>query len=213
MNEKCIIFDMDGTLVNSKKNITNSVNHTRKLLNLEPISEDLIYKYINIPSENLALRFYNEEEFSPKTKRIFYEHYINECVNDLHLYDGIMDILSFFKTKAKLAIATNAYDIFAIKIVKYLKIEEYFDLIVGANSANSSKPDPKIINFIANKLHVTLNNSVLIGDSQKDELCAKNANTNFIFATWGYGDYKSDERFLCNSPHELKEKIIKVLNM
>lgn len=210
---KCIIFDMDGTLVNSKKNITSSVNHTRVALNLEPISEDMIYKYINIPSENLALRFYGEEEFSPKTKQIFYEHYINECVEDLHLYDGIMEVLEFFKGKAKMAVATNAYDLFALKMIKHLDLEEYFDLIVGANTANSSKPDPKMVEFILDKLHVAKSDSVLIGDSQKDELCSKNANIHFIFAKWGYGDYESDKKYVCKSPRELKKKVISTLNM
>ncbi len=213
MSEKCIIFDMDGTLVDSKKNITSSVNYTRKAYNLEPISEDLIYKYINNPEENLSLRFYGEEVFTQKTRKIFYEHYIDECIKNLHVYDGIIDVLKYFKNRAKIAIATNAYDVFCIKMMKHLNLTGYFDLIVGANSSNSSKPDAKMLTFIFDKLHVKAKNSVLIGDSLKDELCAKNANSHFIFATWGYGEYKSDEKYLCKNPNELTNKIIETLSM
>lgn len=205
---------MDGTLVNSKKNITCSVNHTRDSLGLEPIGEDLIYKYINIPSENLALRFYNEDKFTKSTKKIFYEHYINECVKDLKIYNGIADLLHWLhKEGAKLAIATNAYDIFAIKMMKHCKLDKYFDLIVGANTANSSKPDAKMINYILDSLHVKSQNSILIGDSQKDELCAKNANTHFIYASWGYGYYKSTKEARCEKPTELKEKIFNIFSI
>lgn len=204
---------MDGTLVDSKKNITCSVNHTRKALGFEPISEDLVYKYINIPGENLALRFYGEEQFSPKTKKIFYEHYINECVNELKTYDGISDLIIFLHNQgAKLAIATNAYDIFAIKMMEYCKLDKYFDLIVGANTANASKPDSKMVDYILNALHVKSQNTILIGDSQKDELCAKNANTHFIYASWGYGDYQSKKELTCSKSTDLKEKIFDVLN-
>lgn len=202
---------MDGTLVDSKKNITSSVNHTRKALGLEPISEDMIYEYINIPGENLALRFYNQKDFSQETKKVFYEHYINECVKDLKVYDGIRNLLEdMYEEKVKMAIATNAYDMFAKKIVKECDLEKYFDLIVGANTTNSSKPDAKMAEFILNALHVKNKNTILIGDSQKDELCAKNANTHFIYAAWGYGYYQSDEKFTCKEPIKLKEMILNV---
>lgn len=207
---KSLIFDMDGTLVNSKKNITSSVNATRKMLGFEPISEDLIYKYINIPNENLALRFYNEDEFSPKTKKIFYDHYIQECVKDLVVYDGIRELLAYmYEKKVKMAIATNAYDLFAIKMMKSCGLDNYFDIIVGANTANSSKPDAKMITYILNSLHVNPEDTILIGDSQKDELCSLNAKTHFIFASWGYGDYESSLN-ACKSPKLLKDKILQI---
>lgn len=204
---------MDGTLVNSKKNITNSINHTRDMLGLDAISEDMVYKYINIPNENLALRFYHEETFTKETREIFYEHYIDECVKDLHIYEGVKELLEFMDGKVKMAIATNAYDVFAKKMMESVNLSRYFDLIVGANSANASKPDPKMAQFVLDKLQVKAQNSILIGDSKKDELCAKAAKTHFIFASWGYGDYKGEPKFRCDSPLDLKDMIVSILNM
>lgn len=202
---------MDGTLVDSKKNITSSVNHTREALGLQSISEDLIYKYINIPHENLALRFYNEENFSQKTKKIFQEYYIKECVKELRVYDGIKELLIFMHEKGvKLAVATNAYDLFAIKMLKSCELDRYFDLIVGSNTLNSSKPEAKMIDHILNATHTKPQNAILIGDSQKDELCSLNAKTHFIFANWGYGDYRPHEQMVCEKSSELKQSILQI---
>lgn len=210
MKENCLIFDMDGTLVNSQKNITSSVNHTRKFLGLEPIGQEMIYEHINTPHTNLALKFYNQEEFSDETKEVFYKHYIDECVKELHFYDGIKELLEKMSKKAKLAIATNAYDVFAKKMMKHLGVVEYFDAIIGANTAQASKPDGQMAKYVIDKLHVKKQNTVLIGDSQKDELCALDAGVNFIFCEWGYGEYKSAQKYLCKTSTKLEEKICSI---
>lgn len=181
---KCVVFDMDGTLLDSKNSIANSINDTRKYLNLEPLNVDEICYYIDKIDENLARRFYQMDEFSDEIKKVFYSFYINECVKNLKAYEGIERLLESLHVKYSLALCSNSYDIFIDKMLKHVRLHQYFNVIVGANTTKYQKPSKFVIEYIKNALHVKNENIILIGDSQKDEICAKNANVKFIDATW-----------------------------
>lgn len=198
---------MDGTLLDSSIGITNSVNFVRSSLGLKPVEMGLILKHINTPGENLAKRFYDLDGYDSQVKELFGKHYYEECVKHVVLYEDIKKMLKYLHTKAHLAIATNAYDIFAKKMVDFCGIGEYFDMIIGANNLNSSKPEPLMIKHILKILHTENRDALLIGDSQKDELAAKNANISFIFADWGYGEYTAKDAFICKDSTKLLEGI------
>lgn len=205
-----IIFDMDGTLLDSSDGITNSVNYVRSTLKLPPVKKELILKHINTPGENLAQRFYGMPTYDNHIKEVFGKHYIDECVKHVKLYDGIQEMLDFLHPRAFLGVATNAYDLFAKKILEHCKIGHYFDMIVGANSLNSSKPEPTMLEFIMKNCNVKKEHTLLIGDSQKDELAAFNAHTSFIYVNWGYGEYQPINSFTCKNSTKLLETIFEV---
>lgn len=201
---------MDGTLLDSSESITKSVNYVRSTLNLPPVKKELILQHINTPGENLAKRFYNLDAYDKGVRDTFEKHYYEQCVKEMGLYEGIKEMLAFLYPKVYLAIATNAYDMFAKKMVKHCGIEEYFDLIIGANTLNSSKPEPLMLEHIMKQFGVKKESALLVGDSQKDELAAKNANISFIYVDWGYGDYQPMDVFTCKDSTKLKESILEV---
>jgi phosphoglycolate phosphatase len=205
MKKKCIIFDMDGTLVDSATGITKSINYVRKHLGFEPIATDELVRYINDPNEHLPLRFYGTKEYHEEHKTLFGEHYYNECTKELKMYDGIASVLEACKEDSCLGVATNAWDTFAKKMLNHCGIGDFFDAIVGANTYGVSKPDPLMIFKLLESLEVKQKEAVLVGDSLKDAYAAQKANIPFVYVTWGYGEYEPKTPFVANDTKELRE--------
>ncbi len=186
MKNRCVIFDLDETLVKSSKNLANSINFTRQKIGLESLEENLLDNYINELHDDLPLKLYDKKEFSPEVREIFYKHYIDTCIDDLKLYDGMAEILKNLKNDGiKLAIATNSYEIFVKKMLKYLDIEKYFNVIICADKVRYPKPSGYMLGYIMTILDVRAKDCILVGDSIKDYLSAKDEKTHFIKASWG----------------------------
>ncbi len=209
--QKIVIFDMDGTLIDSKKDMTISVNHVRKTNhNLEPVSEDLVVESINMHERNLAYIFYGTKEHEQRDKELFYEHYINQCKENSYLYDGVKEMLEkLYSCGVKLSVATNASTTFAIKMLEHLGVDEFFDNIIGADKVKLSKPAPDMINLILEsyKFDKKIDKAWMVGDNSKDILSAKNAGIDAIFVTWGFSS-ESDNSLVTKEPHEILDIVI-----
>lgn len=191
---KSIIFDMDGTLLDSSYAMLQSVNYVRSTLHLPDLSKEYLEYHINALDQDLPMLFYGTKEYDPKHRALFKEHYLSNANLHVKLYTGVLECLEALKAKEiKLSIATNASDFFAINMLGYQKILEYFDLVVGANCVPKAKPNPDMILYIHEKTQIPLSQTLLLGDSIKDELAAKNANIEFVFAKWGYGTSTQQE--------------------
>lgn len=188
MSEKaCIIFDMDGTLIDSSAAMTASVNFVRNTLGLKPIEKSFLEYYINQPDQHLPKIFYNTEVYDPAHRELFKEHYLESTKSMIALYPNVRELLESLHVKATLNIATNANDFFARHMLAYMGIADYFTCILGANNVKAPKPNPDMVDTI---VELTLSNktrTILVGDSVKDEYAARNAQVDFIFADWGYG--------------------------
>jgi phosphoglycolate phosphatase len=198
-----VIFDMDGTLIDSGTDMTISINHLRKQKNLPLLSVDEVTSSFSTPNLNLAKKFYDIDYYDDTHKEIFHSHYIEQCTKNVKLYDGIYDLLKELKyNNIKMNVATNAYTVYAQKMLKHLEVDQYFNKIIGADKVKKSKPNPEMLDIC--KENIENDKTILIGDSQKDCLGAKNANIKFIFAKWGYGNNCSDNPE-ASSPYELSK--------
>lgn len=185
--EVSILFDMDGTLIDSSAAMTHSVNYVRNTLGLAPIAKEFLEYYINQPDQHLPKIFYNTDEYDPTHRALFKEHYMHFSPSMIALYPHVRELLEFLSEKAYLGIATNASDFFARHMLKELNIIDYFSSIVGANNVAEPKPSPLMVYHLMEDLGTTSEKTILVGDSIKDELAASNAGVHFIFALWGYG--------------------------
>ncbi len=193
MQKKLIIFDMDGTILDSSKSITKSINFVRNELGLSPFSVEKITKLINMPDQDLPKLFYEDIKPYSECRKIFEKHYHENCIKDMRLYNGIRELLRELNRDFLLAVATNAYEMFAKKMLEHLEINNYFEMIVGSDTIGARKPDPKVIQYILNTLNINEKEALFVGDSLKDEQAAKNANIKYIFADWGYGECKKPD--------------------
>jgi len=185
---KSIIFDMDGTLLDSSYAMTCSVNHVRKQLGLPPVDKEFLEYHINQPDENIAMKFYEVKEYLPLHRELFREHYLANSALHVKPYDGAHELLTFLKSSgATLSIATNASDFFAKHMLGFCEMSDFFTHIIGANNVEKSKPNPDMIDLLINATSIGHKDTILVGDSLKDEGAAINANIDFAFADWGYG--------------------------
>ena len=206
MNKQLIIFDMDGTLINSGDVITNTINYVRANLGLENIPKETMLKQLNNPDINAAEFFYGTSEFTDAQTELFTKYYDENCVKDISLYDGIYDLLESLKKEGyQLSVATNASSDFAIKMLKSLDIYKFFSYVVGANMVEKPKPKPDMLLKILDELNVDVKYSILIGDSLKDTRAAKAINMDAILVNWGFSKYENE----ISNIKELKNKLIR----
>jgi phosphoglycolate phosphatase len=192
-NEKLIIFDMDGTLIDSGDVITNTINHVREYFKLKKIPKKILLENLNNPDINSSEFFYNTKEFTSLQTEVFENYYNKHCHIDISLYDGIYDLLEELKSKNYiLSVATNASSPFAIKMLKAMDIYKFFSLVVGANDVKNPKPAPDMLLYTLEKLDFRTTQAVLIGDSFKDTRSAKAIDMKSFLVNWGFSTYENE---------------------
>ncbi|HIP30243.1 MAG TPA: HAD family hydrolase [Sulfurospirillum arcachonense] len=208
---KSIIFDMDGTLLDSSYAMTLSVNHVRKSYGLAPIEKEYLEFIINEPCIDLPKKLYDVKEYSQEHRDRFAKHYLANANLHVKPYDGAYELLESLHVKGiTLNIATNASDFFARNMLEGQDMLKFFSFVIGANNVENNKPNPDMLHHISSLSKIPLTNSLLVGDSIKDEGAARSANIDFLFASWGYG--KSDnntESF--KDMRELKNYLLSII--
>ncbi len=205
--KKLIIFDMDGTLVDSSTTIINAINYVRSKLNLEALDRELILTKVNDPEINPALFFYEIEEFSSENQEWFGEYYTNNHEKELKLYRGIKELLEELKEKGyELAISTNAYRTSTLESLGHLKVLDYFSSIACYDDVGRGKPAPDMLEKNLEDLDLKVSDAIFIGDSERDLMAANNLNMDYIMINWGFSDYED----AIHTIDKLKEKVLEL---
>ena len=206
MSKKLIIFDMDGTLVNSSVTIANAINFVRKNLGFEPMEQEKILRMVNDHTLNPAQTFYHEKSFDKDHERWFSDYYSKNHGKELVLYSGIKELMEDLKKQGhSLAVATNAYRGSTIESLTHLEIYDYFDAIACYDDVAKGKPYPDMLHKILKELNHKSEDTIFIGDGSRDEMASKRANIDYIMVNWGFSDHSSAVR----SVKELKKYLDK----
>jgi len=203
--KKVIIFDMDGTLVDSSITIVNAINYVRKKLNLPSLEKELILKKVNDPQLNPALFFYETESFNQEQEQWFSEYYSNHHEKELKLYSGIKELLTGLqKRNYLLAVATNAYRVSTLESLTHLNVVNCFSSISCYDDVGAAKPAPDMLEKILKETSSKALEAIFIGDSERDLLAAQALNMNYIMVNWGFSNYEN----AINTIDKLEEKIL-----
>jgi phosphoglycolate phosphatase len=193
---------MDGTLIDSREDITISINYVRELNhNLPPLNEEFVVHAINLQERNLPFLFYGTKNYEERDRTVFEKHYYQQCIKHTYLYDGIYELLvALKKGGVDMYVATNAPSLFAKRMLQHLKVLDMFEMVVGADMVKVSKPNPEMIHKILDDKNYNKNThkAWMVGDSSKDIDAAINADINGIFVLWGFSN-KSE--YNCNVTH------------
>ncbi|MBI2082494.1 MAG: HAD-IA family hydrolase [Deltaproteobacteria bacterium] len=171
-----LIFDLDGTLIDSKRDIANCVHWTLRDLSLPQVSDEEIYSYVGNGVRPLIQKSVGEEEGPnfQKALQIFKDYYGTHSLDCTVPMEGALEILEHFKGKKK-AVFTNKPQYFTEPILKGLKLDHYFDEVIGSESGFPKKPDPTIVHHLMKTMKCLPAETVLIGDSKIDIETGKNA--------------------------------------
>ena len=203
---RLIMFDMDGTLINSGTMIANSVNHVRQNLGLHLMEKDFILQNVNDPRVNSSSFFYGTNDFTQEQRVLFETFYKKNCLKDLEIYDGIKDLLEELKDDFILSVATNANSAFANKMLEHLNLSSYFSSVLGFNDVTKAKPHPEMINKILDIHNIPKEKAQVIGDSHKDIQAATNAGVDSVLVNWGFSNHKEN---VAQNVKELRVEIFK----
>ena len=208
MDKTLIIFDMDGTLVNSSITIANAINYVRKQLGFEPMDTQMLLSKVNDPTINPAQFFYHAPRFEHDHERWFSEYYTRNHDKELVLYDGIKELLEELRHKGfKLAVATNAYRRSTIESLTHLGIYLYFDAIACYDDVYKGKPYPDMLLKLLDELKVPKSEALFIGDGPRDEQAAKRAGIDYIMVDWGFTDHEREKKVV-GSVEELRRILL-----
>ena len=189
--KKAVIFDMDGTLVDSSITIVNAINDVRDKLNLEPLETNLILEKVNDPDLDPAKYFYEVPAFTPQHEAWFSDYYTQHHEKELQLYDGVIELLESLKSKGfKLAIATNSYRGSTIESLSHLNILDYFESLACYDDVGRGKPAPDMLEKNLKDLELNAKDTVFVGDSERDLLASNSAKIDYIMINWGFSDYE-----------------------
>ena len=201
---RLIMFDMDGTLIDSGLAITNTINYVRVNLGFEKLEKDYILEKVNDPAINSAEFFYGTKEFTPQQTKLFEEYYNIHCLTDLAVYDGISKLIDDLSKDFTLAVATNANSDYAHKMLNHVGLGHHFKTILGYDSVKNPKPHPEMVNKILNIHNISSQNAQLIGDSHKDIMAATRAGVDSVLVNWGFSNH---EKNAIETVKELEKKI------
>jgi phosphoglycolate phosphatase len=171
-----MIFDLDGTLVTSGKDIAMSVNYTLQTLGLPVIAEGIILLYVGDGIRKLIERSLGaaSRERYDEALDLFSAHYDEHMLDNTTFYPGVVEVLRHFQDKKKVILTNKRYR-FARAISDALDMTDYFDEILGADSTPHIKPDARLVHPLLARFAVPPGRTVMIGDGVNDVLLAKNA--------------------------------------
>lgn len=210
--KKTVIFDLDGTLLNTLDDLADSTNYALSRFGYPTRTIEEVRQFVGNGVAKLIERAIPEGKNNPNFENclaIFKENYAQNMYNKTAPYNGIIEMLSNLKSKGiKIAVVSNKFDL-AVKVLCKKYFEEFIDFAAGENEAQGikKKPAPDTVISVLNEFNFAPEDAVYVGDSDVDIMTAKNSQMPCISVTWGFRDEKflleNGATILINAPSEI----------
>lgn len=189
MKYELIVFDMDGTILDTLEDLKNSMNHTLRLYNMPERTLDEIRSFVGNGIRKLIERAAvsgTPETIIEAIHKDFMKHYEVHCADFTKPYDGVNDLILELKSRGyKTAVVSNkAHDAVLDLCDQYFPA--LFDLALGEKPEIAKKPAADMVNLALEKLQISREKAVYIGDSDVDVATARNSNLDMIAVDWGF---------------------------
>tara|TARA_B100000029_G_scaffold251496_1_gene248490 strand:- start:584 stop:1267 length:684 start_codon:yes stop_codon:yes gene_type:complete len=200
-----ILFDLDGTLVNTAPDLMLAHNYVMKKYGYDERKLSDIKKLAGRGSKVMLSRSMHEiAELSGKIKKSddviedmtkeFIDFYSKNILKESTLKNGLLEFLKWCKKNSILmGVCTNKQEHLSIDLLKKIKIYHFFDYVAGGNTFNHNKPDPRHLTDIIEIIGGDTNKSLMVGDSETDSNASKAANIPFVLIKDGYTEKKTEE--------------------
>jgi len=201
---KLVIFDLDGTLIDSRLDLVHSVNATLRHFHRSELPDEVIASYVGDGAPMLVRRALGdpkEEAFFSKALEYFLTYYRAHKLDHTTVYSGIPEALSHIQSSRvtrAMAVLSNKPVMPSRAIVKELGLGHFFAKIYGGNSFDTKKPDPLGVNTLLKETHTAPAHAMIVGDSSVDILTGRNAGITTCGVTYGFAPHT-----LCEVPPDV----------
>lgn len=212
--KKLVIFDLDGTLLNTISDLAQAANYALKSLSFPEHQEEKYYQFVGNGVNKLLERALPEKERNAaniqKMRSFFIPYYDQHNTLFSRPYDGIMQVLvQLQKQGVLLAIASNKYQKATEKLVRHYFPQITFAVIVGQRDGIAVKPDPFCIREILEITHTDPQEVLYVGDSDVDVQTARRAQVCMCAVTWGF---RSREELIACNPTYIADRAEEILD-
>lgn len=211
------VFDLDGTLVDSRLDLARAVNRMREELGLEPLTTAAVLGMVGQGARNLVRRALGgapEEALLDRALALFLARYEPICTEETEPYPGIPELLEVEHRRRPLALLTNKPERPARRILDHFGWLDRFGAVVCGDTLGVRKPDPGGLLEIGRRLETEPGRLVLIGDSEIDAATAAAAGAPFLFAEWGFAGREERERLIraprAGRPDQVAERLARL---
>ena len=200
-----VLFDLDGTLIDTAPDLMNAHNHVMQKFGYETKSTNEIRNLVGKGAASMIgkslwnqarkeLKKIDDERIKSKMVDEFIDYYGKNIAVESKLIPGVLDFLKWCKNNnISMAVCTNKTEHLAVDLLKKIKVYDYFEYVAGHNTFDYCKPDPRHLTNVIEIIQGELNKSIMIGDSETDSESAKAAGLPFILLEDGYTDKSINE--------------------
>lgn len=212
---QAVIFDLDGTLLNTLEDLKDGVNHALRLSGYPQRSLEEVRRFVGNGIRKLIERAVPEGLEAEKQEVVFQEfrsYYTEHCRIKTCLYDGVMELLQSLKEHGiAMAIVSNKNDAAVKELAKYY-FADYIEVAIGEREGIRKKPAPDSVFEAMRLLGVEKEQAVYVGDSDVDRATASNAGLDCISVTWGFRDAEMlkelKPEYLVEEPEEIVDIVL-----
>ena len=193
-----ILFDLDGTLVDTAPDLMGAHNHVMKKFNFNTKDLKDIKHLAGRGSWVMMQRSFKEEIRDEKVKKemvsAFLDYYSENINRGSKPIKGVKDFLNWAKSKnISMGVCTNKQERLAIDLLKKLKLFDFFEYVAGCDTFSFNKPDPRHLTDVVEIVGGDLKKTIMVGDSEVDSVSASNAKIPFVLVKDGYTEKKPED--------------------